>query len=56
MASVFGKIARFANSPQGKRAIRQAQRFARDPRRRAQAQSALAKLRSRVNGRGHRPR
>jgi len=55
MASLFNKIARFANSPQGRRAIRQAQEFAGDPRRRAQAKSAIAKLRARVNGQGRRP-
>ncbi|MFD4251716.1 hypothetical protein ACFWQL_18450 [Amycolatopsis thermoflava] len=55
MASLFNKIARFANSPQGKCAIRQAQQFANDPRRRAQAKSAIAKLKARVSGHGRRP-
>ncbi|NIH82005.1 hypothetical protein [Amycolatopsis viridis] len=55
MASLFGKIARFAGSPQGRRAIQQAKEFANDPRRRAQAKSAFDKLKARVNGRGPRP-
>ena len=31
MASLFGKVARFARSPQGQRATQKAMRFARSP-------------------------
>jgi hypothetical protein len=41
------RIKRFARSPQGRRTIEQARRQAADPRRRAQAQHLLAKLRTR---------
>ncbi|MDQ0376871.1 hypothetical protein [Amycolatopsis thermophila] len=51
MASLLHKLARFASTPQGRRAIQQAKEFAGDPRRRAQAKSAVAKLKARVNGR-----
>ena len=55
MASLFNKIARFANTPQGRRAIKQAKEFANNPHRRAQAKSAVAKLKARMNGHGRRP-
>lgn len=45
MASLFQKVARFARTPQGRRAIEQAKRLARDPRTGQQAKDALAKLR-----------
>ncbi|MEU3036947.1 hypothetical protein [Streptomyces griseoaurantiacus] len=41
------RIKQFARSPQGRRTIDQARRTASDPRRRAQAQRLLGKLRTR---------
>lgn len=55
MASLFDKIARFANSPQGRRAVDQAKRFANDPRRRQQAKDAVEKVRQQLANR-RRPR
>lgn len=52
MASLFSKIAHFASSPQGRRAISQAKRFANDPRKRKQAMDTLNKLRNKAGGRG----
>lgn len=51
MASLFNRITRFARSPQGRRAIDQAKRMARDPHTRQQAKDAVNRLRGR--GRGH---
>ncbi|MEU3253400.1 hypothetical protein [Streptomyces sp. NPDC006997] len=45
MSALLEKIKRFARSPQGRRAIGQARRTAADPRRRAQAQRFMSKLR-----------
>ncbi|MFD3731936.1 hypothetical protein [Streptomyces sp. NPDC058632] len=45
MAGIVERIRRFAKSPQGRRATEQARRAAADPRRRAQAQRLLGKLR-----------
>lgn len=42
--SLISKVARFARSPQGRRLTEQAVRKARDPKTRAQIQSARAKL------------
>ncbi|WP_199806867.1 MULTISPECIES: hypothetical protein [unclassified Streptomyces] len=47
MPGVMERIKRFARSPQGRRTIDQARRAAADPRRRAQAQRLLSKLRAR---------
>ncbi|MEU0075707.1 hypothetical protein ABZ027_40205 [Streptomyces sp. NPDC006332] len=41
------RIKRYAQSPQGRRTVEQARRAAADPRRRAQAQRLLGKLRGR---------
>jgi hypothetical protein len=49
MAGMLNRIKEFAKSPQGRRATEQARRAAADPRKRAQAQRLLGKLR----GRGH---
>ncbi|GAB3175984.1 hypothetical protein [Streptomyces incanus] len=49
MAGIVERIKRFARSPQGRRATEQARRAAADPRRRAQAQRLMGKLRG-----GHR--
>ncbi|MEU3937863.1 hypothetical protein AB0E85_38435 [Streptomyces sp. NPDC029044] len=49
MAGMLNRIKEFARSPQGRRAAEQARRAAADPRKRAQAQRLLGKLR----GRGH---
>ncbi|MFD0304261.1 hypothetical protein [Streptomyces sp. NPDC127119] len=46
MAGIMNKIKQFARSPQG-RTIEQARRASADPRRRAQAQRLLGKLRGR---------
>ncbi|GAB2990509.1 hypothetical protein LWP59_07170 [Amycolatopsis acidiphila] len=51
MASLFNRIARFANSPQGRRAVEQAKRFANDPRRRQQAKEAVEKVRRQLGNR-----
>ncbi|MFB8245755.1 hypothetical protein ACFC5X_11995 [Streptomyces sp. NPDC055952] len=49
MAGMLNRIKDFARSPQGRRAMEEARRAAADPRKRAQAQRLLGKLR----GRGH---
>lgn len=51
MASLFSKIARFANSPQGRRAVEQAKRFANDPKHREQAKGAVEKVRRQLDNR-----
>lgn len=55
MPSLFDRIARFTNSPQGRRAIAQAKQFANDPRRRQQAKDAVEKVRRQLANR-RRPR
>ncbi|MFF9090646.1 hypothetical protein ACF1BE_30505 [Streptomyces sp. NPDC014991] len=47
MSGVVERIKQFARSPQGRRTIEQARRAAADPRRRAQAQRLLERLRAR---------
>ncbi|GAP47406.1 MULTISPECIES: hypothetical protein [Streptomyces] len=47
MAGILNRIKQFARSPQGRRATEQARRAAADPRKRAQAQRLLGKLRGR---------
>ncbi|MGW5136701.1 hypothetical protein [Streptomyces sp. NPDC004135] len=47
MAGVLNRIKEFARSPQGRRAVEQARRAAADPRKQAQAQRLLGKLRGR---------
>ncbi|MBR8639746.1 hypothetical protein KEF29_11650 [Streptomyces tuirus] len=47
MAGILNRIKQFARSPQGRRAIAEARRAAADPRKRAQAQRLLGKLRGR---------
>ncbi|WP_199820197.1 hypothetical protein [Streptomyces sp. NRRL S-475] len=47
MAGMLDRIKQFARSPQGRRALDQARRAAADPRKRAQAQRLLGKLRGR---------
>ncbi|GAA2249251.1 MULTISPECIES: hypothetical protein [Streptomyces] len=47
MAGMLNRIKEFARSPQGRRAAEQARRAAADPRKRAQAQRLLGKLRGR---------
>ncbi|MFJ6984826.1 MULTISPECIES: hypothetical protein [unclassified Streptomyces] len=47
MAGLIGRLKAFARSPQGRRAIEEARRAAADPRRRAQAQGFLARLKRR---------
>lgn len=47
MPGILERIKRFARSPQGRRTVEQARRAAADPRRRAQAQRLLGKLRGR---------
>ncbi|MFI9150401.1 hypothetical protein [Streptomyces sp. NPDC053367] len=47
MAGMLDKIMQFGRSPQGRRAIEQVRRASADPRRRAQAQRLLGKLRGR---------
>ena len=55
MASLFNRLSRLANSPQGRRAIQQAKEFANDPRRRQQAKDAVEKVRRQLANRrrGH---
>ncbi|MDG9720021.1 hypothetical protein [Streptomyces sp. DH24] len=47
MPGLIQRIKQFARSPQGRRTIGEARRAASDPRRRAQAQRLLSRLRSR---------
>ncbi|MFJ3895051.1 hypothetical protein [Streptomyces sp. NPDC090083] len=47
MSSVIERVKRFARSPQGRRTAEQIRRAAADPRRRAQAQQLLGRLRGR---------
>jgi hypothetical protein len=51
MAAFMQRLSRFARSPQGKRAISQAQRLAKDPKTRRQ----LDDVRRRLAGRGRKP-
>ncbi|PRX49490.1 hypothetical protein B0I33_103527 [Prauserella shujinwangii] len=55
MASLFSKLVRIARSPQGRRAIEQARRAAKDPRTRQQAKEAVDRLRGRGKGPGAPP-
>lgn len=52
MASLFHKVARFAKSPAGRRAISEAKRMARDPHKRRQAKEAFDKIRKGAGGSG----
>lgn len=45
MASLFSKIAMFVRSPKGRQMTEQVKHMARDPRKRAQAQQMLRRLR-----------
>ncbi|MCS0636840.1 hypothetical protein NX801_14465 [Streptomyces sp. LP05-1] len=45
MAGIINRIKQFARSPQGRRTIASARRAASDPRRRAQAQRLVTRLR-----------
>ncbi|WP_199807043.1 MULTISPECIES: hypothetical protein [unclassified Streptomyces] len=47
MAGILNRIKQFARTPQGQRAIAEARRAAADPRKRAQAQRLLGRLRGR---------
>jgi hypothetical protein len=47
MAGMLNRIKEFAKSPQGRRAVEQARRAAADPRKRAQAQRLLGRLKGR---------
>ncbi|MFE1251530.1 hypothetical protein [Streptomyces sp. NPDC058735] len=47
MAGMLNRIKQFARSPQGQRTMEQARRAAADPRKRAQAQRLLGRLRGR---------
>ncbi|MEV6962110.1 hypothetical protein AB0M97_23565 [Streptomyces sp. NPDC051207] len=47
MAGLIARIKQFARTPQGRRTMDQARRTASDPRRRAQAQRLLSRLRTR---------
>ncbi|WP_199821041.1 hypothetical protein [Streptomyces fulvoviolaceus] len=47
MSGILERIKRFARSPQGRRTVEQARRAAADPRRRAQAQRLMGRLRGR---------
>jgi hypothetical protein len=47
MAGILNRIKQFTRSPQGRRTVEQARRAAADPRKRAQAQRLLGKLRGR---------
>lgn len=52
MASLFQKVAKFAKSPAGRRAISEAKRMARDPHKRQQAKDAFDKFRKGSGGSG----
>ncbi|MFE1441432.1 hypothetical protein [Streptomyces sp. NPDC058739] len=47
MPGMLEKLMRFSRSPQGRRAVEQVRRASADPRRRAQAQRLLGRLRRR---------
>ncbi|GAA5006004.1 hypothetical protein ABZ446_46445 [Streptomyces sp. NPDC005813] len=47
MPTIVDRIKQFARSPQGRRATEEVRRAAADPRRRAQAQRLLGRLRGR---------
>lgn len=47
MAGLFDKVARFAQSPQGQRAIAKARQAAADPKNRAKINEVLAKVQRR---------
>ena len=47
--SLFNKLAKLANTPQGRRAMQQAKDFANDPRRREQAKGAVEKIRRQMS-------
>ncbi|MFE8991456.1 hypothetical protein ACFYMI_27255 [Streptomyces collinus] len=47
MAGMLDRLKQFARSPQGRRAVEQARRAAADPRKRAQAQRLLGRLKGR---------
>ncbi|MEU3892229.1 hypothetical protein [Streptomyces sp. NPDC029041] len=47
MAGMLDRLKQFARSPQGRRAAEQARRAAADPRKRAQAQRLLGRLKGR---------
>ncbi|WP_167455398.1 hypothetical protein [Streptomyces qaidamensis] len=47
MAGMLNRLKEFAKSPQGRRATEQARRAAADPRKRAQAQRLLGRLKGR---------
>ncbi|WP_169801258.1 hypothetical protein [Streptomyces kanamyceticus] len=47
MSGLLSRVRRFLRSPEGQRAVREAQRASRDPKRRAQARRLLGKLRGR---------
>jgi len=51
--SLFNKLAKLANTPHGRRAIRQAKEFANDPRRRQQAKDAVEKVRRQMSNKRH---
>ncbi len=46
MAGLFGKVARFASSPQGRKLMDKAKDAATDPRNRAKVEEAAKRLRS----------
>lgn len=50
MASLFHKISAFLRTPQGRKAMSQAKRYASDPRRQQQAKDALKKIRGGKGG------
>lgn len=47
MSGLLSRVRRFLRSPQGQRAVHEARRASRDPRRRAQARRLLGRLRGR---------
>lgn len=55
MVSLIHKLTAFAKSPQGRRAMQQAKRFASDPKRQQQARDAAKKVRARVTDRRQPP-
>ncbi|MQA11126.1 MAG: hypothetical protein GEU98_21725 [Pseudonocardiaceae bacterium] len=50
MASIFGKLAKLANTPQGRKLMRKAKNMANDPHTRQQAKDALDRLRNKGGG------
>ncbi|MET8689494.1 hypothetical protein ABZV77_35350 [Streptomyces sp. NPDC004732] len=50
MSGLLSRVAKFARSPEGRRAVREARRASADPKRRAEAKRLVGRLRSGKGG------